>query len=1157
MSEYTDDTPRFLTGNRSKPFPTDDDLLTDNVTYPEVPPSAQPGLDTNSPPKSFLTGRHAKLFPDQIQLPDHGFCESNNAPFVLTGARSKPFGRLSRSSSGKKSAFTLERPGSSHISLLHGNENEMNEDKPASPTGKHTKQIALVANSLFTTAEAPFSLAQEEQQDTSMPPDNDMQDPNSAFLNGGLAKLVSSSANTSSTTNTSLLPNNGVDDVNPAFLTGRHAKAFPKAPSIKNVAFTVERPEPSNPSLTPLNGKGSHVSAFTLERPGYPESDTSDDANPAFLTGKQAKPLPKSTSVKSVAFTLERPHRAQSSTLNDTNPAFLTGKHAKPFPRFSSSKSVAFVGDRPEPGENQLFPGDSGHETAFLTGKSAKAFPITADPFSLDTSPEQSSRHPHARESSDVRDGAPPPLFVAGTFARGISSGHSDGQSSNSPQITGHQRNKKEDSIARFHSEGQCARFALSNDDALEEGSLESYDSRQPLQGKSASHDNERPSFQPGTFARSFSPVAAGKLGQRLSSLAGATVQPSPTDGSEANGIQVYFTDQSAAEDSSSMSADFPQSEPGPPRARRHPSALGNSTPADPRASVHGSGYSLDSFRPTQNVTSMGRQRKSSRNAQQTTSISPSDGSSLSSFTSYLNIRFGREKAILSSSSGAPLTFRTHGFRKAFTPWLFRTVLSIKGMVLLLFMFTLLTCCLFLGYYKDMQDRRSIERLAHTILGTAALDVRNAISVEVQAIESYCRMNVDLYRAGHWTTATFVEPSALFWSSLRLFSFPTLWLGRNILAPPLYSGNILGAQHLEENLWLRWSEFNRTHTAADYFDEEGRFLYSDPPFNQEDQPWVTVHFALSREEQNIGHWTPLFAFHNALYQSYTVPIYAPDNETMEFVMGVDFTTDFLYALVDRSKENNPMHPDIVVMGMDGHVIATTFANAQVISMSPTGVPYTTAALDSPISLIRTAAKAVLEISPDNAYTSLTELRALHVSDEKHQSFFVTVVPYSSATGMRVIIFHILSHQVVFDPLKATLRNTALVVAGFVLTLTIVIMILLHYITQPLLDIKKAMNALFDESEINSTPYKRTYTKNSVAEVSSPGAAATAEMHDDPERGHGQPSLARSTRSAASSTRTLAERRNTSFVIKRLSRLSEISDLQGQWEAGNSFIESVD
>ncbi|KAJ3176541.1 hypothetical protein HDU87_005235 [Geranomyces variabilis] len=593
------------------------------------------------------------------------------------------------------------------------------------------------------------------------------------------------------------------------------------------------------------------------------------------------------------------------------------------------------------------------------------------------------------------------------------------------------------------------------------------------------------------------------------------------------------------------------------------------------RNSVHGSGVSLDSFKSAGGVSPSKTKRPrhpagggggSSRNsvgslagaggekrhfgAGAISSLS-SRGSSLNSFTGYINLLLSKEAA-----HGPPPSFRKDGFRKWFGPWLSRTVLSIKGMILLLFLVSILSCTLFLGYYQAASDLKTVEMLVDYLQLSSGLGVRNSILNRVQIIEDLTRMNAAYYKSGLWTIASITQPGASFWSCILYNNIPDLYLTQNALATP-YTGSLYGAEVYAPNVMMRWSAQNATHTLQDYYDFDGNPL-SNPPQssypNYVDQAWVTQLFPLTRDKAESGYWTGIIVYDGVIYVSFSVPIYAADNATIQYTMGADFTLDFLSTVTEEYKASDPLSPDIVILGADGSIVASTFPDTTITTTPPGGGdPVLVLAADSPTPAIRAANTLMLAATPDHTYNTLTDPIVQQVQTEDSGPMFVTALACTTDTGIRLIVMQFQRRATIFDVIDRASNTTAGIVAAFVAGMVVLTMLLLHWVTKPLLVIQQAMNDLFvdhadeDASAVSmETAVTGSGKKNNNAAGAEPAARvqATAHMEDDPELGVSRSPTSKL--SPASNPGTMnapkdKDKRLSNF--KRLSRLSEISDLQ--------------
>ncbi|KAJ3020449.1 hypothetical protein HKX48_000788 [Thoreauomyces humboldtii] len=545
------------------------------------------------------------------------------------------------------------------------------------------------------------------------------------------------------------------------------------------------------------------------------------------------------------------------------------------------------------------------------------------------------------------------------------------------------------------------------------------------------------------------------------------------------------------------------------------------------RPSVRGSGISLDSFRPSGDRTSV-------------------TGSSSSSFDSYVNkLLVHAERRTISCTGHGPPTIKHDGFVKAFPGILNRTFLSINGMVLMLFCFSILASNLFLGIYQTATYTNSINALA---IGLQLGDVKyvvGAINDEVETIQAFARLHRDLFEVGALTMAHFQETPALFWKALDDFSLPDMYLTMNILVPPYY-GNVYGVEHIGTNLWRRWSAPNNTYTREDFWDDLGNpVTMPGYPLDTETgtvQDWVSQLLPLPHAIQAQGYWTGITIYLGEVYFSFGIPLYDTDGTTIKYTLGADFNLAFLNGVLKATTARSTIDADLAIFDINGMVVSTT------ISGHETG-SYTTeleSASASSSDVLQNADTQLRLRTPDHTYFTMTETLVVSYTTNEGE-YSVAAAPFMTDTGMQMIILQIVARSEIFGDIDKASRATAGIVAGTTLALVALAVYLLHRITEPLFAIKEAMNALFDvredpdETVSGSDGLAVAAAKDGNHGGKSGEILATAAMDGahDPEQG--VPALVLKTKVApAKSFRGTAA---DSLKLKKLSRLTEISELQ--------------
>ncbi|KAI8589159.1 nucleotide cyclase [Geranomyces variabilis] len=189
---------------------------------------------------------------------------------------------------------------------------------------------------------------------------------------------------------------------------------------------------------------------------------------------------------------------------------------------------------------------------------------------------------------------------------------------------------------------------------------------------------------------------------------------------------------------------------------------------------------------------------------------------------------------------------------------------------------------------------------------------------------------------------------------------------------------------------------------------------------------------------------------------------------------------------------------------------------------------------------------MLAATPDHTYNTLTNPIVEQV-ETMSGSMFVTALPCTTDTGIRLIVMQFQRRATIFDPIDQASNTTALVVAAFVVGMVVITMLLLHWVTKPLLIIQQAMNDLFvDHGHEEESAVSRQSTATGSGKKQAAGAGtsvpvqATAQMEDDAELGESR-SQPFDRQQPAVRPKTAKAKRLSS--LKQLSRLSEISDLQ--------------
>ncbi|KAJ3147677.1 hypothetical protein HDU86_007925 [Geranomyces michiganensis] len=852
----------------------------------------------------------------------------------------------------------------------------------------------------------------------------------------------------------------------------------------------------------------------------YDSEEHSEPPSP-LLTGRYAKAFPTPND--------------DPSTTTGPRPGFLTGKHAKALPQPGYSKTPSIFADEEVDTDDMPFNNDD-------------------DDADDDYDSDYPGGRPFAFQDQESDTCYPPPTAPAANHARsGVSASESrrsslidkrgnttDKRCGNTLERRGGGGNSRGNTLERreesrksqaSRNEGGYPVAVLANPALL--ASLGRY--RQNSSNGSGSHKNSRGSITSG----------------------GLTARHSPDEMANADDIP----------DTWNHMLSTPLQPPQPRPRRLSAGCTGDRLSLSlNRNSVTGSGFSLDSFQPhgapavnTPAPAKSKRPRAGSETGRSRASSVADDAqkdrifhenilsrgstqeSSLNSFTGYLNMLLTRETA------AAPPTFKKDGFRKWFGPWLSRTVLSIKGMVLLLFLSSILACCLFLGYYQAANDRYTLEMLIKYLQLSSAHGIRSDILKRATTIENFSK--------GVWTAASLSQPGAAIWSSIIATDVPDQYLTQNALAAP-YTGSIFGAEVYAPNVILRWSAPNSTHTLEDFYDFDGNPLSNMPSAaypNYADQPWVSMLFPLPREKADLGHWTGVILYNGDLYITFAVPIYAADNATIQYTMGGDFTLDYLSTITAEYKAADPLLPEIVILANDGFVVASTFPHADVITTPPNGGdPVLALAANSPTHALRSANALLLAATSDNTYKTLTQpiVTQLQTGDTGGSgAMFVTALPCTSETGIRLIVLQFQRRATIFDAIDAAGNTTALVIAAFVVGILLVTMLLLHWITKPLLDIQQAMNELFlnhgREAEEESIRRRTTTTSEKQQRpAGEPSVQATAQMDEDTELGIARHAASPAKKPPPAGKGAAAKARGGRFSrLKQLSRLSEISDLQ--------------
>ncbi|KAJ3138102.1 hypothetical protein HDU90_001581 [Geranomyces variabilis] len=836
----------------------------------------------------------------------------------------------------------------------------------------------------------------------------------------------------------------------------------------------------------------------------------------------------------------------------------LTVRHAKPFPPASdggggSSPPMSYMyhhGDEDSRPTLTYPPQVTPPRQTFLTGKHAKELPNSATP-SMFVDDEVDIDHPP--DDDDVNDGDSDASAISLTYPGGRPFTEPDKGSG--PQLALANPAKQSTSAnGSVYSRSNERRRSIGAPESRCTPERKSQTSRpegynypavlpNPILAKLGRTDNNGSGSQ---FISRGSVTSAGLASRHASNL----------DNDDGASIGDDHVADTCTEFSSG-----PQSQPRRASAVDRPSS-------SRRNSVTGSGFSLDSFQP-QGGTSSGPPK--SKRPRHTSSVgvsarssvgsfgaagekrlyhagaidgASSRGSSMNSFTNYLNTLLSREAA-----AGPRPSFKKDGFRKWFGPWFARTVLSIKGLILGVFLISILSCCMFLGYYQAASDRNTLEMLVNYLQMSSADGVRNAILNRATVLENFTRTHASYFKRRLWTTTSMSQPGAAFWSSIILSNIPDLYVTQNALAPP-YTGSLYGAEVYGPNVMLRWSAPNTTHTLVDYYDFQGNLL-SDPPSavyqNYNDQSWVTQLFPLTRDKAELGHWTGVILYNGGMYISFSVPIYAADNATIQYTMGADFTLDFLSAVAEGYKSSDPLSPEIVILDSNGSIVASTFPDTNITTTPPGGGdPVLFLAANSPTPAVRAANSLMLAATPDHTYNTLTNPIVEQV-ETMSGSMFVTALPCTTDTGIRLIVMQFQRRATIFDPIDQASNTTALVVAAFVVGMVVITMLLLHWVTKPLLIIQQAMNDLFvDHGHEEESAVSRQSTATGSGKKQAAGAGtsvpvqATAQMEDDAELGESR-SQPFDRQQPAVRPKTAKAKRLSS--LKQLSRLSEISDLQ--------------
>ena len=249
-----------------------------------------------------------------------------------------------------------------------------------------------------------------------------------------------------------------------------------------------------------------------------------------------------------------------------------------------------------------------------------------------------------------------------------------------------------------------------------------------------------------------------------------------------------------------------------------------------------------------------------------------------------------------------------------------------------------------------------------------------------------------------------------------------------------------------------------TYTTDQQANRTSTVLFSTPNYDPRLRPWYTLAV-----EQGKATWTDVFSFvpDPVLGITAATPIYNEANQ-LQGVLAADLTlsgiNDFLQSFTIGETG------EVFIVERSGLLVGTSTDQLPFLVEEGSGEPQRLNAIDSSIPLIRSTAEQLLEEFDDLKNVRQSQHFTFEVEGERH---FMQVTPFQDEMGLDWLIVVAVPESDFMAQINANTRNTILLCLGALGTSIVLGIITSRWITQPVLRLTNASQAIAD-GQLNQT-----------------------------------------------------------------------------------------